>query len=297
MPLESAAAAVDRPDSPIPPRRRRAACSETACSQPPHHAGCLLKTTTAPAPFATPSLAPWRKSRRCRAQVEAQGGANGWCSRESPSRKPSTSTEHLCREGRGTESKTRESTSRAERNGSLDELMSTLLRLRRYIDLTAPTPLGAPMRPTRLALTIEDALVCVRAPGHARRRPDHARDGTPRPCSVATTPPGGIFLSWPFLGIKVTGAGTGGRVGAGFSVYREGRPIATVADSTNYLEPAGTPASKYAVAPIVRGKEGRKHSRPRFGMNRFMPSSSYARRWLWPGSAHWGTPISTESCP
>ncbi|MGN9847394.1 hypothetical protein ACTMTI_55935 [Nonomuraea sp. H19] len=113
------------------------------------------------------------------------------------------------------------------------------------------------MRPTRLALTIEAALVCARAPDHARRRPDHARGRTPRPCSVATTTPGGISLSWPFLGIKVTGAGTGGRVSAGFSVYREGRPIAMVTDSTNYLEPAGTPAAKYAIAPIARGREGR----------------------------------------
>ncbi|WP_188194668.1 hypothetical protein [Nonomuraea sp. SYSU D8015] len=112
------------------------------------------------------------------------------------------------------------------------------------------------MRPTRSALTIEAALVCARAPGHACRRPDHARDGTPRSCSAATTTPGGISLSWPFPGIKVTGAGTGGRVGAGFSVYREGRPIAMVTDGTNYLEPAGTPAFTYAIAPIARGKEG-----------------------------------------
>ncbi|WP_165977957.1 hypothetical protein [Nonomuraea diastatica] len=49
----------------------------------------------------------------------------------------------------------------------------------------------------------------------------------------------------------------GGRVSAGFSVYREGRPIAAVTDSTTYLEPADTPASTYAVAPIARGKEGR----------------------------------------
>ena len=43
----------------------------------------------------------------------------------------------------------------------------------------------------------------------------------------------------------------------GFSVYREGRPIATDTRSTNYLEPADTPAFQRAVALIVRGKEGR----------------------------------------
>ncbi|MEV4571586.1 hypothetical protein AB0K12_48235 [Nonomuraea sp. NPDC049419] len=65
------------------------------------------------------------------------------------------------------------------------------------------------------------------------------------------------YFSWPFLGLKGAGAGTGGGVGAGFSVCRDGRPIATVTDGTDYLELAGTPASKYVVAPIARGKEGR----------------------------------------
>ncbi|MEU4536524.1 rhamnogalacturonan lyase [Streptosporangium sp. NPDC023825] len=75
---------------------------------------------------------------------------------------------------------------------------------------------------------------------------------------VATTTPNGIFLSWRLLGTEVTGAGRNGMLGAGFRLYRDGRPIATVTDSTNYRDVAGTPASSYAVAPIARGKEGRK---------------------------------------
>ncbi|WP_206641757.1 hypothetical protein [Nonomuraea polychroma] len=66
---------------------------------------------------------------------------------------------------------------------------------------------------------------------------------------VATTTPRGVFLSWCLLGTEVTGAGPGGRLGADFRVYRDGRPIATVTDSTNYLDPVGTPTFQYSVAP------------------------------------------------
>ncbi|MEV4576582.1 rhamnogalacturonan lyase [Nonomuraea jabiensis] len=74
---------------------------------------------------------------------------------------------------------------------------------------------------------------------------------------VAATVPNGVFLSWRLLGTEVTGSGSGGMVGADFRVYRDGRPIATVTDSTNYLDPTGTATSRYSVAPIIRGKEGR----------------------------------------
>ncbi|MGP3920411.1 rhamnogalacturonan endolyase family protein [Nonomuraea sp. 10N515B] len=67
---------------------------------------------------------------------------------------------------------------------------------------------------------------------------------------VATTTPGGVFPSWRFLGAEVTGAGPIGMFGANFRVYRDGRPIATVTDSTNYLDPAGTPTSQHSVTPI-----------------------------------------------
>src|SRR5690606_34481728 len=43
-----------------------------------------------------------------------------------------------------------------------------------------------------------------------------------------------------------------------FRVYRDGRPIATVTDSTNYLDTTGTPASRYQLAPIVKGREGKR---------------------------------------
>nr|WP_240506398.1 rhamnogalacturonan lyase [Thermoactinospora rubra] len=75
---------------------------------------------------------------------------------------------------------------------------------------------------------------------------------------VAATTPEGVFLSWRFLGTEVTGAGARGMVGADFRVYRDGRPIATVTDSTNYLDTSGSAASRYSVAPVVKGKEGHR---------------------------------------
>ncbi|MEW9555785.1 rhamnogalacturonan lyase [Nonomuraea sp. NPDC050783] len=75
---------------------------------------------------------------------------------------------------------------------------------------------------------------------------------------VAVPTSGGVFLSWRLLGDEVTGHGATGMTGADFRLYRDGRPVATVAGSTNYLDAAGTPASRYQVAPVERGREGRR---------------------------------------
>ncbi|MGN9845518.1 rhamnogalacturonan lyase [Nonomuraea sp. H19] len=75
---------------------------------------------------------------------------------------------------------------------------------------------------------------------------------------VATTAGEGVFLSWRLLGDEVSGHGATGMTGADFRVYRDGRPIATVTDSTNFLDTAGTGSSAYRVAPIVKGREGRR---------------------------------------
>ncbi|TMR21293.1 rhamnogalacturonan lyase [Nonomuraea turkmeniaca] len=75
---------------------------------------------------------------------------------------------------------------------------------------------------------------------------------------VAASTSQGVFLSWRLLGDEVTGAGATGMEGADFRVYRDGRPIATVTDSTNYLDTAGTGSAEYRVAPIVKGREGRR---------------------------------------
>ncbi|GAA3154942.1 hypothetical protein GCM10020001_093320 [Nonomuraea salmonea] len=75
---------------------------------------------------------------------------------------------------------------------------------------------------------------------------------------VAASTSEGVFLSWRLLGDEVTGHGAKGMTGTDFRVYRDGRAIATVTDSTNYRDPSGTSRSRYQVAPIAKGREGRK---------------------------------------
>src|SRR5690348_5296709 len=54
----------------------------------------------------------------------------------------------------------------------------------------------------------------------------------------------GNFLSWRLLGDEATGHSASGVTGSDFNVYRDGRRIATVTDSTNYVDKTGTATSK-----------------------------------------------------
>jgi len=72
---------------------------------------------------------------------------------------------------------------------------------------------------------------------------------------VAATTAGGVFLSWRLLGSEATGHSATGLTGANFRVYRDGRPIATVTDSTNYLDATGAATSRYRIGTLVRGRE------------------------------------------
>ncbi len=77
---------------------------------------------------------------------------------------------------------------------------------------------------------------------------------------VAAATPEGVFLSWRFLATDATGATAAGLTGADFTVYRDGEPIATVTDSTNYLDTSaaggtGAPAAGYSIGTVVDGVE------------------------------------------
>jgi hypothetical protein len=71
---------------------------------------------------------------------------------------------------------------------------------------------------------------------------------------VAAATSEGVFLSWRLLGDEVTGHTATGVAGADFRVYRNGKRIATVTDSTNYLDANGTASSSYRVAAVVNGR-------------------------------------------
>ncbi|GMA29459.1 rhamnogalacturonan lyase [Arenivirga flava] len=81
---------------------------------------------------------------------------------------------------------------------------------------------------------------------------------------IAVTAQGGVHLSWRLLGHEVTGHSASGVTGADFTVLRDGEPIATVTDSTAYLDADGTASSEYTVVssdgdvsdPVVPSADG-----------------------------------------
>lgn len=68
----------------------------------------------------------------------------------------------------------------------------------------------------------------------------------------------GVFLSWRLLGDEVTGHTDTGMAGPDFAVFRDGKRVATVTDSTNYVDTEGTATSQYTVAPLTEDKHGRE---------------------------------------
>lgn len=70
--------------------------------------------------------------------------------------------------------------------------------------------------------------------------------------------PDGIFVSWRLFLEETDGYNDTGMTGADFALYRDGKRIAVITDSTNYLDKDGTVKSRYQVAPVMNGEEGEK---------------------------------------
>ncbi len=68
----------------------------------------------------------------------------------------------------------------------------------------------------------------------------------------------GVFLSWRMLLEEVEGYSATGMTGTDYRVYRNGKPIALVTDSTNYLDREGGRQDAYGVAPVHKGVEGER---------------------------------------
>ena len=68
----------------------------------------------------------------------------------------------------------------------------------------------------------------------------------------------GIFLGWRMMLDEVKGYSETGLTGTDFVVYKNGEKLATVTDSTNYLDEAGTMEDVYQVAAIADGVEAEK---------------------------------------
>ena len=65
----------------------------------------------------------------------------------------------------------------------------------------------------------------------------------------------GIFLSWRLFLQEVHGYSPTGMTGSNFILYKDGRKLAVVSDSTNYVDPDGTMEDEYCVAPVNDGVE------------------------------------------
>ncbi len=68
---------------------------------------------------------------------------------------------------------------------------------------------------------------------------------------IAVKTPEGVFLAWRLFKSEVTGCSDSGLTGADFYVLKNGRRVAKVTDSTNYLDREGTMEDRYSVQAVL----------------------------------------------
>lgn len=67
----------------------------------------------------------------------------------------------------------------------------------------------------------------------------------------------GIFLSWRMMLDEVSGYSETGMTGTDYFVYKNGKKLVLITDSTNYIDTQGTEEDEYCVAPVRDGVEGK----------------------------------------
>jgi hypothetical protein len=98
---------------------------------------------------------------------------------------------------------------------------------------------GAASAPTNLQTTVQDY------PGGTASGAERLDRGL-----VAAATSEGVFVSWRLLAAEVTGHTDAGLKGPGFAVFRDGKRIAKVTGSTNYLDAEGSADARYRVVPL-----------------------------------------------
>ena len=71
---------------------------------------------------------------------------------------------------------------------------------------------------------------------------------------VAVKVTGGVYVGWRMMGYEYTGTDAD----TSYNLYKDGTKLASVTDSTNYLDAAGTATSKYTVSAVLKGVEGKQ---------------------------------------
>jgi hypothetical protein len=69
---------------------------------------------------------------------------------------------------------------------------------------------------------------------------------------VAVIVTGGVYVGWRMFGYEYDTTASN----VAYNLYRDGTKIATVTDSTNFLDAAGTASSSYTVTAVIKGTEG-----------------------------------------
>jgi hypothetical protein len=69
---------------------------------------------------------------------------------------------------------------------------------------------------------------------------------------VAVVVSGGVYVGWRMFGYEYTGTDAD----VSYNLYKGGAKLANVADSTNYLDAAGSSSSSYTVTAVIKGVEG-----------------------------------------
>jgi hypothetical protein len=69
---------------------------------------------------------------------------------------------------------------------------------------------------------------------------------------VAVKVTGGVYVGWRMMGYEYNPTSP---TSVAYNVYKAGTKLATVTDSTNYLDSAGTDSSTYTVAAVINGTE------------------------------------------
>ncbi|THE06494.1 rhamnogalacturonan lyase [Microbacterium oleivorans] len=123
-------------------------------------------------------------------------------------------------------------------------------------------------RPVRTSVVAALAAAALLVPAQAAiAHPGHG-PGKPKPGAspqlekldrglVALPGEDGIHLTWRLFKSEATGASATGLTGTDFVVRRDGKRIATVTDSTTYVDPDGTERSRYTVSPLQGKREGK----------------------------------------
>jgi rhamnogalacturonan endolyase len=63
----------------------------------------------------------------------------------------------------------------------------------------------------------------------------------------------GVYVSWRMFGYEYNPTTP---TSVSYNLYRDGTKVASVTDSTNYLDASGTASSSYSVTPVIAGTEG-----------------------------------------